>query len=41
MGMTDIELLAFVITPLTVLAMGWGLALWVTRGTWSHRTPAE
>ena len=31
--MTYLDLLAFVITPLTVLAMGWGLALWVTRGT--------
>ena len=39
--MTDIQLLAFVITPLTVLAMGWGLALWVTRDTREHRSPVE
>jgi len=39
--MTDLDLLAFVITPLTVLAMGWALALWATRGTREHRTPAE
>lgn len=39
--MTDVQLLAFVITPLTVLAMGWGLAWWATRGTREHRNPAK
>ena len=39
--MTDIELLAFVITPLAVLAMGWSLALWVTRGTRERHAPTE
>ena len=29
--MTDIQLLAFVITPLVALAIGWGVALWARR----------
>jgi hypothetical protein len=35
--MTDIQLLAFVVVPLTVLALGWGLALWAGR---APRRPA-
>ncbi len=38
--MTYVEFLAFVATPLTVLAMDWGLALWTTREP-RRRTPAE
>ena len=26
--MNDVQLLAFVITPVTVVALGWGLAVW-------------
>jgi hypothetical protein len=29
--MTDVQLLAFVITPLMLLSLGWGVALWATR----------
>jgi hypothetical protein len=38
--MTYVEFLAFVATPLTVLAMGWGLALWASREP-RRDTPAE
>ncbi len=29
--MTDVQLLAFVVTPLMLLALGWGVAIWATR----------
>jgi hypothetical protein len=40
--MTDIQLIAFVITPLALLALGWGVALWtVYWGRSDRSTPAE
>lgn len=38
--MNRFELLAFVFTPLTIAALGWGAALWATRHNRSQ-TPAE
>ena len=29
--MTTIEVLAFIVTPLAALAVGWGVALWAVR----------
>jgi hypothetical protein len=40
--MTDIQLIAFVITPLALLALGWGVALWAARDERTDRSkPAE
>lgn len=40
--MTDIQLIAFVVTPLALLALGWGVALWTVYGERADRsTPAE
>jgi type IV secretory pathway TrbL component len=39
--MTDVQLLAFVITPLTLLAIGWAVALWAVRDVRRHRSAAE
>lgn len=40
--MTSVQWLAFVITPLGALALGWGVALWARHaGRPGHGTPAE
>ena len=36
--MNEFALLAFVITPLVVVALGWGLALWAARTGQGDRT---
>lgn len=40
-ALSEYAILAFVITPLTAVAFGWALALWIRRQADRSQTPAE